>query len=83
MSKTKINIDNFSIVDFCFEVYGNAVFLADAFKNLHDLYRWRYADIHAKFKQEVDARNDVYITRASDIWIRGVERRRLPVYENQ
>ena len=82
-------IEKFSIVDYCLENHsdwksGGCVDLADAFKALHDKYRWRYADIHDKFKREVDIRrNEVYITRTSDIWLRGVERRRYPIYNNQ
>lgn len=83
MNSRRIKIENFSIVDFCFEIMSNAISLADVFKVIHDRYGWRYADIHAKFKREIDSRNDVYITRTSDIYVRGVEHRRLPIYENQ
>ena len=79
-------LEKFSIVDFCLENHRDstgAVYLADAFKDLHDRYGCKYADIHDKFKREVESRADVYITRTSDIWIKGAERKRLPLYHNQ
>ena len=81
-------IESFSIVDFCLENYygkniAGGVALEMPFKELHDRYGWKYADIHDKFKRELDARADVYITRASDIFVKGAERKQLPVYNGQ
>lgn len=80
-------LEQFNIVDFCLENYyglnaGGGVFLADPFKALHDKYGWKYAEIHDKFKREIDAREDVYIVRTSDIFVVGAERKQLPVYRN-
>lgn len=81
-------IEGFNIVDFCLENYYNktiagGVALNQPFKDLHDRYGWKYADIHDKFKRELDARADVHITRTSDIFVKGAERKQLPIYNGQ
>lgn len=80
-------LEQFNIVDFCLENYWEyglrSVDLATAFKALHDKYGWKYAEIHDKFKREIDAREDVYIVRTSDIFLRGAERKQYPIYNNQ
>lgn len=87
--KNKELLKEFNIIDFCLKNYynkslGGGVYLAEPFKELHDRYGWKYADIHTKFRQELSTRLDeVYITRASDAFVRGAERKQLPIYHNQ
>ena len=80
-------LEQFKIVDYCLENHWEyelrSVDLATAFKALHDSYGWKYAEIHEKFKREIDAREDVYIVRTSDIFLRGAERKQYPIYNNQ
>lgn len=80
-------LEQFDIVDFCLENHWEyelrSVDLAIAFKDLHDKYGWKYAEIHEKFKREIDSRGDVYIVRTSDIFVRGAERKQYPIYNNQ
>lgn len=80
-------LEQFKIVDYCLENHWEyelrSVDLAPAFKALHDSYGWKYAEIHEKFKREIDTREDVYIVRTSDIFVRGAERKQYPIYNNQ
>lgn len=75
------------IIDYCLDCIEpdctGAISLCDAFKEIHDDFRMTYKQIHKKFIEELKQRKDVYTTRTSDIFVRGVERRRMPIIEGQ
>ena len=83
MNNSKITIN---VIDALLE-YGEAtkipISLTDGFKYLHDKYKKTYKELHEQFYKELDLRKDIYFMRTSDIFVRGVERKRMPIIHNQ
>ena len=67
----------------CDDDYDGIVCLSDACKSAHDKFHLTYKVIHEIFSQELEQRKDIYLIRTSDIFVRGIERIRMPIIENQ